>query len=233
MAGRNDVKLEGLIGFFVNLLVMRTDLSGNPTFSQLLHRVRETSLGAYAHQDVPFVKLVEELQPQRHVSNTPLFQVLFVLQNTPSESLELPGLTFRRIKAESGKAKFDLAVFVCESGDQLFMEWVYDTDLYTGSQIREMAQHYDRLLQQVAADPNVRLKKIAFQTRYSKASDPMDKKERRDSKIARLKRRVRSRRMAIRLIVQSGRSDAASDLVTAITIATSANSNTRGSQRCP
>jgi len=188
MAGRNDVKLESLIGFFVNLLVMRTDLTGNPTFRQLLHRVRETALGAYAHQDVPFVKLVELLQPQRHVSNTPLFQVLFVLQNTPAEPLELPGLTFEGIKKVDSKAKFDLAVFVGESGDQLFMEWVYDTDLYTGSQIREMAEHYDRLLQQVAAEPDVRLKKIAFQTRYNMASDPMDKKARRDSKIAKLKK---------------------------------------------
>ena len=167
---------------------MRTDLSGNPTFRQLLQRVRETALGAYAHQDVPFVKLVEELQPQRHVSNTPLFQVLFVLQNTPVQSLELPGLTFKRIPAESGKAKFDLAVFVSESGDQLFMEWVYDTDLYTASQIGEMSQHYERLLQHVVAEPNVRLKKIAFQTHYNKASDPIDKKVRRESKIAKLKK---------------------------------------------
>jgi len=188
LAGRNDAKLESLIGFFVNLLVMRTDLSGNPTFRQLLQRVRETALGAYAHQDVPFVKLVEELQPQRHVSNTPLFQVLFVLQNTPMQSLELPGLTFTRIKAESGKAKFDLAVFVSEAGDQLFAEWVYDTDLYTESQIRDMAGQYDRLLQLVVATPDVRLKKIAFQTHYNKASDPIDQKVRRDSKIAKLKR---------------------------------------------
>jgi hypothetical protein len=188
LAGRNDAKLESLIGFFVNLLVMRTDLSGNPTFRQLLHRVRETALGAYAHQDVPFVKLVEELQPQRHVSNTPLFQVLFVLQNTPVQSLELPGLTFTRIKAESGKAKFDLAVFVSEAGDQLFAEWVYDTDLYTESQIREWAGHYDRLLQLVVANPDMRLKKIGFQTHYDKASDPNDKQVRRDSKIAKLKR---------------------------------------------
>jgi amino acid adenylation domain-containing protein len=188
LAGRHDVKLESLIGFFVNLLVMRTDLSGNPSFRQLLHRVRETALGAYAHQDVPFVKLVEELQPQRHVSNTPLFQVLFVLQNTPVQALELPGLTFKRIKAESGKAKFDLAVFVAESGDQLSAEWVYNTDLYTASQIGEMAQHYESLLRHVVAEPNIRLKKIAFQTHYNQASDPTDKKVRRDSKIAKLKR---------------------------------------------
>ena len=133
------------------------------------------------------MKLVEELQPQRHVSNTPLFQVLFVLQNTPMESLDLPGLTFRRLKAESGRAKFDLAVFVAEAGDQLFMEWMFDTDLYSAAQIAEMTQHYDSLLQLIVADPNVRLKKMAFQTHYGKAFDPVDKKERRDSKIASLK----------------------------------------------
>ena len=188
MAGRRDVNLERLVGFFVNLLVLRTDLSGNPTFRQLLHRVRETALGAYAHQDVPFVKLVEELQPQRHVSNTPLFQVLFVLQNTPVQSLELPGLTFRPIKAEGGKAKFDLAVFVSETGDRLLMEWVYDTDLYSGSQINEMMQHYESLLGYVVAEPNVRLKKIAFQTHYNQGSDPMDKQVRRESKIAKLRK---------------------------------------------
>jgi hypothetical protein len=187
MAGRHDVHLERVMGFFVNLLVMRTDLSGNPTFRQLLHRVRETALGAYAHQDVPFVKLVEELQPQRHVSNTPLFQVLFVLQNTPTQALELSGLTFKPIKPEGGKAKFDLAVFVAEAGNQLFMEWVYDTDLYTDSQIREVADHYDRLLKHVVTEPNVRLKKIAFQTHYNTQSDPMDKGVRRESKIAKLK----------------------------------------------
>jgi non-ribosomal peptide synthetase component F len=122
------------------------------------------------------------------VSNTPLFQVLFVLQNTPVQSLELPGLTFRPIKAEGGKAKFDLAVFVSETGDQLFMEWVYDTDLYSASQIDEMTQHYESLLGYVVAEPNVRLKKIAFQTHYNQGSDPMDKQVRRESKIAKLRR---------------------------------------------
>ena len=113
---------------------------------------------------------------------------MFVLQNTPAAALELSGLTFEPIHATGGKAKFDLAVFVGESRDQLFTEWVFDTDLYTEAQIREMADQYDRLLQHVVDHPDVRLKKIAFQTHYNQTSDPVDKKVRRDSKIAKLKK---------------------------------------------
>jgi len=92
IAGRNHVALEGLIGFFANPLVMRTQFDDDPTFSQLLARVREIALGAYAHQDVPFELIVEELQPSRNLSHSPLFQVLFVLQNAPQEALDLTGL---------------------------------------------------------------------------------------------------------------------------------------------
>ena len=108
IANRNQTDIEDLIGFFVNTLVLRTDLSSDPTFQQLLNRVREVALDAYAHQDLPFEKLVEELQPERNLSHNPLFQVLFILQNAPMPSIELPDLTISPVKIDSKTAKFDL-----------------------------------------------------------------------------------------------------------------------------
>ena len=108
-----------MIGFFVNTLVLRTDLSGNLTGRELVQRVREVALGAYAHQELPFEKLVDELQVERSLSHAPLFQVLFALQNTSQELLELPGLSLSAAGEASGVAKFDLTVNVSESGDAI------------------------------------------------------------------------------------------------------------------
>ncbi|HEV2765033.1 MAG TPA: condensation domain-containing protein, partial [Pyrinomonadaceae bacterium] len=117
IANRNRAEIEPLIGFFINQLVLRTDLSGEPTFVELMRRARDVSLGAYAHQDVPFEKLVEELQPERALGRSPLFQVKLVLQNTPTETaLDLPGLRLRRLGGESGASKFDLTVGMVEGG---------------------------------------------------------------------------------------------------------------------
>ena len=115
IANRNRAETEGLIGFFVNMLVLRSDLSGDPTFRALLQRVREVALGAYAHQDLPFEKLVEELQPERDLSRQPLFQVGFVLQNTPLPRLELPGLRIAPLEIDNGTSKFDLTLMLRES----------------------------------------------------------------------------------------------------------------------
>jgi non-ribosomal peptide synthetase component F len=114
VANRSRAELEPLIGFFVNTLVFRTDLSGAPSFKELLKRVREVTLGAFAHQDVPFEKLVDALQPERNLSHTPLFQVAFALQNLPMEARELPGLTVAPVEAESGTAQYDLLLMVSE-----------------------------------------------------------------------------------------------------------------------
>ncbi|MGH8718631.1 MAG: condensation domain-containing protein, partial [Burkholderiales bacterium] len=119
IAGRMRAETEDLIGFFVNTLVLRTDLSGNPSFRELLSRVREVALAAYAHQDLPFEKLVEELNPERSLSHSPLFQAMFVLQNTGPRELHLPGITVSRLEFERTSTKFDLSLYAFETGEGL------------------------------------------------------------------------------------------------------------------
>jgi amino acid adenylation domain-containing protein len=154
MANRNRQEIEGLIGFFINLLVLRTDLSGNPSFRQLLRRVREKALEAYAHQDLPFDKLVEELAPDRRLSDTPLFQVLFVLQNTPTSGLKLGGLSVHPVPLPLTTSKFDLALFVSEGDEGIAVTWQFKTDLFDASTIARMADHFERLLTSIVADPD-------------------------------------------------------------------------------
>ncbi len=115
IANRNRLEIEGLIGFFVNTLVMRTDLSGNPTFRELSRRVREVCLGAYAHQDLPFERLVEELHLERNLGRNPLFQVMFVLQNASLQTIGLPGLTLSPVEIDSGTAHFDLTLHIADT----------------------------------------------------------------------------------------------------------------------
>ncbi len=154
IANRRRGELENLIGFFVNTLVLRTDLSGNPTFHELVQRVKETALGAYAHQDVPFEMLVEVLQPERSMSYTPLFQVLFVLQNAPQEKLELPGLTVELLDIDSGTAKFDLMLSLEESENGLEGVCEYSTDLFDEGTIRRLLKHFETLLEGAVNNPD-------------------------------------------------------------------------------
>jgi amino acid adenylation domain-containing protein len=164
VANRNRVEIEELIGFFVNTLVLRTDLSGNPTFRQLLGRVSEECLGAYAHQDLPFEKLVEELQPERTLSHSPLFQVMFILQNTPRSALELSGLTLNPLEVDSGAAKFDLTLSMVEETEGLHGELEYDTDLFDAATIERMAGHFHTVLEGIVADPEQRLSELPLLT---------------------------------------------------------------------
>ncbi len=157
IANRTRVKTEGLIGFFVNTLVLRTDLSGNPTFRELLGRVRETTLGAYAHQDMPFDKLVDMLQAERDLSHDPLFQVFFSLNNNPAQEIVLPGITLTPYPADSGVAKFDLEISLAEWGEQLSAKAIYKAALFDSSTIKMMLEHYQSLLQGVVANPEERL----------------------------------------------------------------------------
>ncbi len=157
IANRSRPELEGLIGFFANTLVLRADLSGNPTFRELVHRTREVCLGAYAYQDVPFEKLVEELRPERDASHSPLFQVMFVLQNAPRPVVELPGLTLTPLEVETGTTRFDLTLTVTETRQGLKGSLEYNTDLYDGVTIERMGEHFQVLLESVVADAEQRI----------------------------------------------------------------------------
>ncbi|NNB98210.1 non-ribosomal peptide synthase/polyketide synthase, partial [Corallococcus exiguus] len=153
IAGRTQAETEGLIGFFVNTLVLRTRLAPEDSFRTLLAQVRGTTLAAYEHQHVPFEKLVEVLQPVRDASRSPLFQVMFVLQNAPGEALRVPGLTFRQVVAEGHSAKFDLTLTLQDS-QQGFTGWMeYSTALFERSTIERMGSHLRTLLEAVAAKP--------------------------------------------------------------------------------
>lgn len=154
IAGRNRPEIEGLIGFFVNTLVLRTRFSDALTFRELLTQVREVCLGAYAHQELPFEKLVEELQPERSLSYTPLFQVLFVLQNTPRSTLTLPGITMSPLDIEGETTKFDLTLSLTEEKEGLKGWLRYNTDLFGLATIQRMVGHFQRLLEGIVANPD-------------------------------------------------------------------------------
>lgn len=160
VANRNREELEGLIGFFVNTLALRTDISGDPAFRELLGRVRETALGAYAHQDLPFELLVEELQPARDLSRNPIFQIVFDLQSTPAPSLELSGLTLQPHEFTSGSTRFDLELHLTSTSEGILGAFVYSTSLFAESTIRQLGERYRMLLHAIAADPNQRVSRI-------------------------------------------------------------------------
>ena len=164
IANRDCTEIEQLIGFFVNTLVLRSNLTGNPCFKELLKRVREVALGAYANQNLPFEKLVEELQPQRDFSHTPLFQVMFVLQNAPTTPLELPGLTLKPLEIPSKTAKFDLTLYVEEADTGLIANLEYNTDLFDASTINRMLGHYQRLLESIVTNSNQQLSELSLLT---------------------------------------------------------------------
>jgi NRPS condensation-like uncharacterized protein len=153
VAGREQPETETLIGFFVNTIVLRGDLSGGPSFTELLARVRQTTLNAYAHQSVPFEKLVEELQPQRSLSHAPLFQVMIVLQNTPAETLSLPGLTLTALPSEQSAALFDLLLSLTEIDGAISGSLQYSTDLFNPTTAQQLVAHFQTLLTLIAANP--------------------------------------------------------------------------------
>ncbi|MBU7585508.1 MAG: non-ribosomal peptide synthase/polyketide synthase [Nostoc sp. TH1S01] len=164
IANRDRSEIEGLIGFFVNTLVMRTDLKGNPSFSELLTRVRDMAMQAYTHQDLPFEILLEALQPERDLSYTPLFQVMFSLQNTSISELELTGLTVNHLKVEGITAKFDLTLLMQQTSTGLVGVWEYNTDLFDASTIERMTGHFVTLLEGIVTNPEEKISQLPLLT---------------------------------------------------------------------
>lgn len=165
IAGRNRPEIEGLIGFFINTLVLRTDLSEEPTFRELLGRVREVCLGAYDHQDLPFEKLVEELQPPRVPSRNPLFDVMFVLQNTPGAALKLEKVTAQLITVERDVAKNDLALELTEAQDGLRGLIEYNTEMFDRETVRRMSSHFETILNGIVLEPEQCIHDFPFLTK--------------------------------------------------------------------
>ncbi len=164
IANRDRSEIEGLIGFFVNTLVMRTNLVGNPSFSELLGRVREMAMEAYTHQDLPFEMLVEALQPERDLSHTPLFQIMFVLQNAPTSELELTGLTASLLPIKGTTSRFDLTLSMENTATGLVGWWEYNTDLFDASTIERMTGHFVTLLEGIIANAQQQISQFPLLT---------------------------------------------------------------------
>ncbi|MEH1935807.1 MAG: amino acid adenylation domain-containing protein [Nostoc sp.] len=164
IANRHHQKIENLIGFFVNTLVLRSDFSGSPSFRQLLKQVREVTLEAYAHQDIPFEKLVEELEPERDLSRHPLFQICFALQNVPMQALELSGLSINHRLEYNGTAKFDLFLELFETPDGISGWFEYSTDLFDAATISRIGEHFQTLAAGIVANPDQKVADLPLLT---------------------------------------------------------------------
>ena len=171
-AGRSRVEVEGLIGLFLNTLVLRTDLSGEPTFRELLGRAREVVLGAYRYQAIPFERLLEELQPERQLSRTPIFQVLFNFVSISDLSLDLPGLQVDSVRLREPESKFDFTLYVHELADSFQCNLVYNADLFEAERMAEMMRQFQSVLEQAAADPDRRIGDLSLVTAVSAALLP-------------------------------------------------------------
>ena len=164
IANRNWLAIEGVVGSFVNTLVMRTDLSGNPTVRELLHRVREVALGAYTHQDLPYAKLVAELQPDRDTSRTPLAQVMFNVINVAMTPLQLKDLHVTPVEVDRRGAQFDVTLTVADNEFMPQMSIEYNTDLFTADTARRMVGHFRNLLEGIVTDPGQPIASLSMVT---------------------------------------------------------------------
>ena len=162
IAGRNRVEVEGLIGYFTNTLALRVSCAGDPTFGEMLQRVREMALGAYANQDVTFEQVVRDVAPHRDLSHSPVFQSLIVLQNAASEKLELPGLSMEMIVTEPGTAKFDLSLGMGEYEGELHASFEYNADLFDADTVRSVREQFSKLLDEIVAEPDRAISRLAL-----------------------------------------------------------------------
>jgi amino acid adenylation domain-containing protein len=187
VANRNRAETEHLVGFFVNLLPLRTDLSGNPSFVDLLGRVRETALGAYAHQDVPFEKIVEALKLTRDLRRNPLVQVLFVLQNVPPPSLQLSGVNVESLEFEHEVSRFDVGLFMEETEDGCSGLWKFSRDLFEFETVAGWTQRFLFLLKDIGRSPERGIQTLEMEETDTKEARSMEAKQRNEQRLQRLK----------------------------------------------
>jgi hypothetical protein len=196
IANRTAAETEQMIGFFINLLPLRTDLSGDPTFRELVSRVREVALGAYAHQDIPFDKLVEDLRPERSLSHNPIVQALFVMQNIPPQRRALAGVEMCGVPVPITRSKFDAAVFIGESNAGTCQHWVYSTELFDRGTILRMAAGYETILRDALFHPEKRISELRIQSDQEKLQLEAEKSQR---KVAQRKRLGEAQPRTVRL----------------------------------
>jgi non-ribosomal peptide synthetase component F len=163
IANRNRAEIENLIGCFLNVIVLRTDMSGNPSFRELLSRVREVTTAAYAHQDVPYEKVIDELAPARDLSHAQLIQATFTFQNSPMDSVEMSDLTMDPFEIDSGMVEYDVSLMISGDASGLGGLMIYNRDLFDASTIRQMLNHFQMILEEAVEDPEVRLLRIRMQ----------------------------------------------------------------------
>jgi amino acid adenylation domain-containing protein len=197
VANRGRQEIEALIGFFINQLVLRIEVGGNPTFREVLRRVRAMALGAYAHQDLPFEMLVEELNPRRDSGRAPLFQVKLVWQNAQKGSLQLPGLELSTLSTERITAKFDLTLTLTQQPDKIACACEYSTDLFEASSIKAMLDQYEKLLSTVVDQPSLRLDEL--KSLLDEAEKERQLREEQEIKSAFLKRLSSGKRKSKRI----------------------------------
>jgi non-ribosomal peptide synthetase component F len=191
VAGRDRVEIEGLIGCFINLLALRVTWQGNPRFRELLARVREVSLGAFAHQDLPFDRLVAELRPERQGGSRPLVTVAFGVQNAPRGLPELPGLELEMLEFADGVARFDLTLWMNERPDGLSASWTYSSDLFEAATVERLHERFVSLLGSAVADPAARLDALEIRTAAEQAQGTQRERQWRELRSNKLRGGVR------------------------------------------